>query len=166
MTEVQARPGVIRRTRALLFVSLGVWLFGAISGGMHLSRGLGAGEGTIELRSDLWFLTQRLLLFIASAVGLVAVSRRRSLGRWVAIGLGVVLLLQAWPSVAYGWRAVRGDLAPSPGLLAYSSTEDAFIGTSVAVAIMLAVATVALELACGSDAKRYFISGRNGDPGE
>jgi hypothetical protein len=166
MTDARETPGVIRLNRALLFVSLGVWLIGSISGGLHLSKGLAGHEGVMDLRADVSFLAQRVFLFIASAVGIFAVSRRWSLGRWVSIGLGVVMLYRSWRPLAYAWRAIWGEFAAPPGLLAYTSTEEAFIAMFVSVAIVLVVATVVLQLAFSSDARRYFSSGDPGNNGE
>jgi len=165
MTEAIPTPGVIRRSRALLFVSLGVWLIGAISSGIHLSRESPDSVGAIDRRADIWVLTQRVVLLIASATGIATVRRRWLVGRWVSIGLGVVMLYRSWPSLAYGWRAVRGEFAAPPGLLAYTSTEEAVIGTFVSVAIALGVAAVVLQLAFSSDARRYFSSVQTGEAG-
>ncbi len=116
--------------------------------------------------AEVWVLTQRVVLLIASAMGIVAVRRRWLVGRWVSIGLGVVMLYRSWPSLAYGWRAIRGEFAAPPGLLTYASTEEAVIATFVSVGIALAVATVVLQLAFSSDARRYFSSVQTGESGK
>jgi len=165
MTEAIRTPGVIRRNQVVLVVSLVASLIGVLNGGMRLSQEFAGGVAVNDLAADVWFMTHRVLLLVASVIGIFAVRRRWVLGRWLSVGVGVVMLYGASPSLAYGWRAIRGEFAAPSGLLAYTSTEEAVIATFVGVAMALGVATVVLQLAFGSDARRYFGSVQTAESG-
>jgi hypothetical protein len=141
-------PLTITSARVLLAILFSITAYGLVDNGRRFL--LGASPG-----SDLFLLNWSLGLTIASAFSFWAIGRRRPIGRWMAVALFVMVIVQSIRPGLYALRATQGELDPPSGMIAFSPAE-ARGALVVHVLISGTIALQALLLARGRAASRYF----------
>jgi hypothetical protein len=134
---------LVRGTLGLFFLGRHIYrAWGASEPRAHALEGLG-------LAQVLWTLQWAL-----AGVALWALSRRRPLGRWLAVGLVLSLAYQPLREV---WRALQvvsghADLR----LLGYRDAGEGFGGVVVNVPLALGLLAIGLGLALAGGVAEYF----------
>ena len=148
-------PLIVQGVNTLLVLGILVWTVGVFTSSRHLLDALDAGEARAALLSDVRLIAQQLVMCVASVVSFVTMRRRRSIGRWIAVALGVALTLVAVFALRNPVRAMNGDLRPV-GAFRYESREDAKRQLAFGGLIAAFQAAVTIQLARSKGANRYF----------
>ena len=158
--EATGTPTAVRVASGLLVVVL---VGGAIGIALISRHVLGAlqDENVEQQAGDLAVLIERILQWMAAAVALWAIRRRRRLGRWLTATMAMYLAIKVISGFWGAAQAMLGQVDAVSKGQRFSTPAEGLGGVLFAGAIASGLIAIAFSMAFAAPVREYFDSARS-----